>query len=139
MKNPEFLEGISQMAVKAGPYNMFYPVFNRDIAHMAVFMIAPLEKIKSILPSTLMHHFRLTPCHGIAAMSASQHNDSDIGPCNGVNIGVPLVLDKATTVFTGILHKAPEVPMIYVPYLAVNTGIARVTGLELSNNPGPLT
>ncbi len=136
MKYSGFFEGISQTAVKVGPYNTFYPVFYRDTAHMAVFMIAPLEKIRSILPSKRMHPFRLTPWHGMVTMSASQHKESDIGLYNGVNIGVPFVLDKATPVFTGILHKAPEVPMIYVPYLAVNTEIARVTGIELANNPG---
>jgi len=136
MKNPEFFEGIPQTAVKAGPYNTFYPVFYRDTAHMAVFMIAPLEKIKSILPSKRMHPFRLTPWHGMVTMSASQHKNSDIGPYNMVEIGIPFALDKATPVFTGILHKVPEVPMIYLPYFTVNTEIARFTGIELANYPG---
>lgn len=136
MKNSEFFEGIPQTAVKVGPYNTFYPVFYRDTAHMAVFMLAPLEKIKSILPSKRMFPFRLTPWHGMVTMSATQHKDSDIGPYNMVEIGVPFVLDKATPVFTGILHKVPEVPMIYLPYFTVNTEIARFTGIELANYPG---
>ena len=136
MKNSEFFEGIPQTAVKAGPYNAFYPVFYRDTAHMAVFTLAPLEKIKSILPSKRMNPFRLTPWHGMVTISASQHKDSDIGPYNMVEIGVPFVLDNATPLFTGILHKVPEVPMIYLPYLIVNTEIARVTGIDLANYPG---
>jgi hypothetical protein len=140
MENSDFFERIPQTAVKVGPYNTFYPLFYRDTAHMAVFMIAPLAKIKSILPSKRMHPFRLTPWHGMVTMSATQHKDSDIGPYNMVEIGVPFVLDKATPVFTGILHKTPEVPMIYLPYLAclpaVNTEIARFTGIELANYPG---
>jgi hypothetical protein len=64
MKNSGFFDGIPQTAVKVGPYNTFYPVFYRDTAHMAVFMLAPLEKIRSILPSKRMYPFRLTPWHG---------------------------------------------------------------------------
>jgi nitrogen fixation protein len=130
-----FFDGIPQTAVKVGAYNTFYPVFYRDTAHMALFMLAPLEKIKSILPSIRMHPFRLTPWHGMVTLSATQHKDSDIGPYNMVDIGVPFVLDKATPLFTGILHKIPEVPMIYLPYFTVNTEIARVTGVELANYP----
>ncbi len=136
MKNFEFFDGIPQTAVKVGPYNTFYPIFYRDTAHMAVFMLVPLEKIKSILPSKRMNPFRLTPWHGMVTMSASQHKDSDIGPYNMVEIGVPFVMDKATPVFTGILHKVPEVPMIYLPFFSVNTEIARFTGIELANYPG---
>lgn len=139
MKNSEFFDGIPQTAVKVGPYNTYYPVFYRDTAHMAVFMLAPLEKIRSILPSKRMHPFRVTPWHGMVTLSTSQHKDTDIGPYNMVDIGVPFVLDKATPVFTGILYKVPEPPMIYLPYLMVNTEIARFTGIELANNPGFLT
>jgi hypothetical protein len=136
MKNSEFYEGIPQTAVKVGPYNTFYPVFYRDTAYMSIFMLAPLDKVKSLLPSKRMHPFRLTPWHGMVTMSATQHKDSDIGPYNMVEIGVPFVLDKATPVFTGILHKPPEVPMIYLPYFTVNTEIGRFIGIELANYPG---
>jgi hypothetical protein len=136
MQKSEFFEGIPQTAVKVGQYNTFYPVFYRDTAHMAVFMLAPLEKVKSILPSKRMNPFRLTPWHGMVTMSASQHKDSDIGPYNMVEIGVPFILDNATPLFTGILHKVPEVPMIYLPYLIVNTEIAQFTGIGLANYPG---
>ena len=116
MKNSEFFDGIPQTALKVGPYNIFYPTFYRDTAYMAVFLLAPLEKIKSILPSKRMNPFRLTPWHGMVTMSATQNKDSDIGQFNMVDIGVPFVLDKATPIFTGILHKVPEVPMIYLPF-----------------------
>lgn len=136
MKNSEFFEGIPQTAVKVGPFNTFYPVFYRDTTYMSVFLLAPLDKVKSVLPSKRMNPFRLTPWHGMVTMSASQHKDTDIGPYNMVEIGIPFVLDKATPVFTGILHKPPETPMIYLPYFTVNTEIARFTGIELANYPG---
>jgi hypothetical protein len=135
MQNSEFFEGIPQTAVKVGLYNTFYPVFYRDTAHMALFTLAPLEIIKSILPSKRMHPFRLTPWHGMVTLSASQHKDSDIGPYNMVDIGIPFVLDKATPVFTGLLHKTPEIPMIYLPYFMVNSERARFTGIDLANFP----
>jgi hypothetical protein len=136
MKNSDFFEGISQTAVKVGAYNTLYPVFYRDTAHIAVFILAPLEKIKSILPSKRMHPFRLTPWHGMVTLSASQHKDSDIGPYNMVDIGIPFVLDKATPIFSGLLHKLPEIPMIYLQYFIVNTERARFTGIDLANYPG---
>lgn len=135
MKDSGFFDGIPQTAVKVGPYDIFYPVFNKDTAHIAIFMLAPLDKIRSILPSKRMHPFRLTPWHGMVTLSATQHNDTDIGPYNMVDIGIPFALGKPTPVFTGILHKIPEVPMIYLPYLMVNTEIARLSGIELANYP----
>jgi hypothetical protein len=136
MNNYDFFEGIPQTVVKVVGLNTFYPVFYRDTAHIAVFMLAPLEKIKSILPSKRMYPFRLSPWHGMVTLSASQHKDSDIGTYNMVDIGIPFVLDKATPVFTGLLHKTPEIPMIYLPYFMVNTETAWLSGIDLANYPG---
>lgn len=135
MQNIEFFEGIPQTAVKVGPYNTFYPIFYRDIAYLSVFLLASLDKVKSILPSNRMHPFRLTPWHSMVTITASQYKDSDIGPYNQVSIGIPFVLDKASPVFTGILHKPPEVPMIYTLYLAVTTEISCVAGVNIANYP----
>lgn len=52
MKSSEFFESIPQTAVKVGPHNTFYPVFYRDTAYMSVFLLAPLDKVKSLLPKT---------------------------------------------------------------------------------------
>lgn len=131
----DFFLGIPQVDVKVGPFNSRYPIFYRELAYMGVFLLAPLERVKSLLPSIRMHPFRLTPWHCMVTITATQYKDSDVGPYNQVSIGVPFVLDKATPVFTGMLHKPPEVPMIYTLYLPVTTELARVTGIEVANYP----
>ncbi len=135
MQTQDFFKGIPQADVKVGSFNTRYPIFYRELAYMSVFLLAPLEKVKSILPSKRMFPFRLTPWHCMVTMTATQYKDSDVGPYNQLSIGVPFVLDKASPVFTGILHKPPEVPMIYTLYLPVTTEIARLTGIEVANYP----
>ncbi len=135
MQTQDFFEGITQIDVKVGPFNARYPIFYRELAYMSVFFLAPLEKVKSILPSKRIHPFRLTPWHCMVTITATQYKDSDIGPYNQVSIGVPFVLDKESPAFTGILRKPPETPMIYTLYLPVTTEIARTTGIEAANYP----
>jgi hypothetical protein len=135
MEKTEFFEGIPQTAVKVGSYNIQYPIFYRDLTYLSVFLLAPLNKVKSILPSKRMHPFRLTPWHCMVTITASQYKDSDVGPYNQVSVGIPFVLDKASPVFTGILHKPPDVPMIYTLYLPVTTEISRVAGVNMANYP----
>ena len=135
MQSQEFFEGINQVDVKVGPFNCRYPIFYRELEFMSIFLLAPLDKVRSFLPSKRMYPFRLTPWHCMITLSATQYSDSDIGPYNQVSIGVPFVLDKPSPVFTGILHKPPEIPMIYTLYLPVSTEIAKVTGIEIANYP----
>jgi hypothetical protein len=135
MQKNEFFGGIPQTAVKVGPFDTFYPIFYRDVTYLGVFLPAPIDKVKHILPSVRMHPFRLTPWHCMITITASQYKDSDVGPYNQVSIGVPFVLDKPSPVFTGILHKPPEVPMIYTLYLPVTTEISRATGVNIANYP----
>lgn len=135
MQSQDFFRGIPQVDVKVGSMNSRYPIFYREVAYISVFLLAPLEKVKSILPSKRMHPFRLTPWHCVVTVTATQYKDSDVGPYNQVSVGVPFVLDNTTPVFTGILHKPPEVPMIYTLYLPVTTEIARITGIEVANYP----
>jgi hypothetical protein len=68
-------------------------------------------------------------------ITATEYKDSDVGPYNQVSIGIPFVLDKPTPILTGILHKAPEVPLIYTLHLPVTTEHARISGIEMANYP----
>ncbi len=138
MQKIDFFEGIQQAPVKVGTQSVPFPLFYRDLAYLGVFLLAPLDAVKSTLPSKRMLPFRLTPWHCIVTITASEYKDSDIGPYNAVSIGVPFVLDKASPVFTGILHKPPEVPMIYLIHLPVTTEIARDTGVAVANFPESL-
>jgi hypothetical protein len=64
VKNSDFFESIPQTATKVGPYNAFYPLYYRDTSQLVVIMLAPFEKIRSILPLKRMHPFRLTLWYG---------------------------------------------------------------------------
>ena len=135
MQKEDFFKGINQIEIKSGPYVTKYPIFYREVSYLGVFLLAPLDKIRDILPSKRMHPFRLTPWHSMFTITATEYKDSDVGPYNQVSIGIPFVLDKQTPVLTGILHKAPEVPLIYTLYLPVTTEHSRISGIEMANYP----
>lgn len=138
MQKNDFFDGILQSPVKIGSQSVPFPLFYRDLAYLGVFLLAPLDAVRSILPSKRMHPFRLTPWHCMVTITASENKESDIGPYNAVSIGVPFVLDRASPLFTGILRKPPAVPMIYLLYLPVTTEMARDTGVAVANFPESL-
>jgi hypothetical protein len=135
MQKEDFFNGINQIDVKTGPYYTRYPIFYREVSYIGLFLLAPLDKIRDILPSERMHPFRLTPWHSMFTITATEYKDSDVGPYNQVSIGIPFVLDKQTPLFTGILHKAPEIPSIFTLHLPVSTEHSRVSGIEMANYP----
>lgn len=131
----KFFEGVIQSEVQVGTYTTRYPVFYRDVSYMSMFLLAPLEKVKNILPSKRLNPFRLTPWHSMITITATEYKDSDVGQYNQVSVGVPFMYDKPSPVFTGILSKPPEIPMIYTLFLPVTTKAACVTGIEMANYP----
>jgi hypothetical protein len=135
MQKTDFFEGIKQTSLIAGPYNVPIPLFYRDLAYLGVYLLAPLTKVRSILPSKRMHPFRLTPWHCIVTITVSEFRDTDIGPYNTLSIGVPFFLDRISPVLMGILRTPPEAPMIHVLHLPVTSEIARATGVEIANFP----
>jgi hypothetical protein len=135
MNKEDFFKGIYQTEVKTGFYNIKYPIFYREVTYLGLFLLAPLDKIRDILPSNRMNPFRLTPWHSMFTITATQYNDSDVGRYNQISIGIPFVFDKQTPLFTGILHKVPEVPLIYTLHIAVNTEHSRDSGIEMANYP----
>jgi len=135
MQKSDFFEGITQAPVKVGNYDIQVPIFYQDITSIGVFLLAPLDKVRTILPSKRMNPFRVTPWHCLVTITASEYKETNLGPYNAVSIGIPLILDRTTPLLTGILHKPPEVPMIYVLYLPVTTEKARETGFEIASYP----
>jgi hypothetical protein len=131
----DFFKGIYQIEVKSGLFITKYPIFYRDLSYLGLFLLAPLDKINKILPSKRMNPFRLTPWHSMFTITATQYKESDVGPYNQVSIGIPFVLDKQTPIFTRILRKSPEVPLIYTLYLPVTTEGSRDAGIEMANYP----
>ncbi len=135
MNSADFFKDIYQIEVKSGSYITKYPIFYREVTYLGLFLLSPLDRIKDILPSKRMNPFRLTPWHSMFTITATQYKDSDVGPYNQVSIGIPFVLDKQSPLFTGILHKVPEVPLIYTLHLAVTTERSRDSGIEMANYP----
>lgn len=138
MRNSDFFEGITQSPVKFGNYDIHVPIFYQDITSMGVFLLAPLDKVRTILPSKRMNPFRVTPWHSLVTITASENKETDIGAFNAVSIGIPFILDRISPLFTGILHKPPEVPMIYVLYMPVTTEKVRKIGFEIASYPESL-
>jgi hypothetical protein len=102
---------------------------------MSVSLLAPLEKIKSILPSKRMRPYRITPWHSVLSITAYEYRECDIGPYNEVSIGVPLTIDKETPMFIGIFRKLPKVLTAYRYKLPVTTEAAREIGDEFAGYP----
>ena len=50
-------------------------------------------------------------------------------------IGIPVVLDESSPLFTGILRKAPTVPKFYIRHLPVTTEVAHKVGVEFAGYP----
>ncbi len=135
MDKISFFKGVKQSIVKMDPYDINVPIFYRAMSSLGVYILAPINEVKSILPSARMHPFRVTPWHCIITITASEYKETDIGSYNQVSIGIPFILDRISPALTGILHKPPEHPMIFMLYLPVTTEIARVTGLKMANYP----
>lgn len=135
MGKDDFFKGINQIEVQTGPFNTKYPIFYREVSYLGLFLLAPINKIRDILPSKRMNPLRLTPWHSMFTITATEYKDSDVGPYNQVSIGIPFVLDKQTPLLTGILNKPPEIPSIFTLHLPVTTEHSRVSGIEMANYP----
>ncbi len=135
MNKDDFFKGIYQIEVQSGSNSIKYPIFYREVSYIGLFLLAPIDKITAILPSKRMNPFRLTPWHSMFTITATQYKDSDLGPYNQVSIGIPFVLDNQTPIFTGVLHKVPDVPLIYTLHLPVRSEHARDSGIAMANYP----
>jgi hypothetical protein len=130
-----FFTGVQQTMVKTDSISFRVPLFYQDMLSMGVFLLAPMKKVRKLLPSGRMHPYRVTPWHCIITITVTEYRETDVGPYNQVSIGIPFTMDRKSPVLTGILHKPPERPMIYLLHLPVTSDTARVTGLEMANYP----
>lgn len=135
MRQKEFFQQIEQVEVPWGSRTIFLPVFYYDVATLSAQFLAPIARVRPLLPSSRMHPLRVTPWHCVVSISAFEYRDSDIGPYNEVSIGVPIVLDEPNPLFIGTLRKAPAVPQVYVRHLPVTTEVARKAGVEFAGYP----
>ncbi len=135
MQQEEFFQQIEHVKVPWGSRTIFLPVFYYDVATLSVQFLAPINRVKQLLPSARLHPLQITPWHCVVSISAFEYRNSDIGPYNEVSIGVPVVLDEPSPLFVGTLRKVPTVLPVYVRHLPVTTAIARDAGIDFAGYP----
>lgn len=135
MSKDGFFQEIEHTAVPWRQRQLYVPVFYQDVMSLSVSFLAPMERVKAILPSTRMKPYRVSPWHSIVSITAYKYRDSDIGPYNEISIAVPITLDRETPLFTGTIRRTPQVPKLYVRHLPVTTEIAREVGVEFAGYP----
>jgi hypothetical protein len=131
----DFFQEIEHTAVPWGQYQLHVPVFYYDVMFMSVSILAPLDKIRALLPSNRLKPYRITPWQGALSITAYEYRESDIGPYNEVSIAVPVTIDKETPMFTGSLRRMPKDLMVYSHHLPVTTEIARAVGADFAGYP----
>ncbi|MGE5140042.1 MAG: acetoacetate decarboxylase family protein [Rudaea sp.] len=134
-RNLDFFRGILQATVPVGKYMMCMPLFYYDFTALLVTFVTPLERIRPLLPSPVMHALRLTPWHGVTVFAAFEYRDTDIGPYNELSIAFPITLHKPAPVLTGLLKPMSEGMTTYIRHLPVTTEIARDLGIEHAGYP----
>ncbi len=134
-RNLDFFKGIIQGSVPIGKYVACMPLFYYDFTALLVSFVTPLERIRSLLPSSVMHPLRLTPWHGITLFTAFEYRDTDIGPYNEFGVTFPVTLHKPAPVLTGLLKAMSGGLTTYIWQLPVTTEVARDLGIEHAGYP----
>lgn len=135
MRDKEFFEQVAQVTNEAGGYEYRTPTFYQDMTTLNVAFLTPQRRIRKLLPSRKMKPLRMTPRHGITAITAFEYRESDIGPYNEVAISFPVTMgDRRPPMFFGTMRALQE-PTAYVWQLPVTTEIARYGGVELYGFP----
>ena len=135
MRDLAFFQEIEHTQVPWGDRQIWVPVFYYDFMTLGTYWLAPFEKVKALLPSNRMIPYRVSPWHTLVSITVYEYRDCDIGPYNEVSFSIPFTLDRASPLLTGILRKAPQVPMVYIHHLPVTTEIARDAGVEFAGYP----
>lgn len=135
MSTNDFFQEIEHTPVPWRDYRLHAPLFYQDLMFLSVSMLAPMQRLKALLPSNRMKPYRITPWHGVLSITAYAYRECDLGPYNEVSIAIPVTLDQQTPLFTGMLRKMPAVPMPYILHLPVTTEIAREVGAEFAGYP----
>lgn len=135
MSAGDFYQEIEHTPVTWRTHELHVPLFYPDIMLMTVSILAPLKRIRAVLPSTRLKPYRITPWHSTLSITAYRYRKSDIGPYNEVSVDIPVTLDDENPLFTGSLRRIPKVPMTYIHSLPVTTEIAREVGAEFAGYP----
>jgi len=135
MISNDFYQEIEHTPVQGRNYKLHVPLFYSDFMLISASYLAPLERIETILPSSRLKPYRITPWHGVVSITVYKYRKCDIGPYNEVGVGIPVTLDQPTPLFTGLIRPMPSNPFIYSHRLPVTTRIAMDVGKEFAGYP----
>jgi hypothetical protein len=135
IKNLDFFQEIEHRKLPWRESGIYFPFFYYDSMRLVAQFLAPMERVKALLPSKRMHPLRINQSHSVVSISAYEYRDCDIEPYKEVGISIPVTLDEVSPLSTGISQQVPDVPKIYIHHLPVTTEIARDAGIELAGYP----
>ena len=135
MHDLSFFQQVAHVEVPWGETTISVPIFYYDISSISAAFLTPLDKIKALLPSPRMKPLRVTPWHGLTAITAYEYRDCDLGPYNEVSISFPITIDKTSSWVKTLLGKTDEYLKVYIRHLPVTTEIARAVGVDFAGFP----
>ncbi len=135
MKESGFFDGVGQIQVPWQGTSIGVPTFYQDVRMLTAMFMAPLERVRALLPSKRLHPYRPTPWHSVVYIAAYEYRASDLGPYNELMIAIPVSEGRPSPLFAGLLRPPPAEPTGYVWYLPVTTELARSTGVEAAAYP----
>jgi hypothetical protein len=135
MIDSDFFQEVKHTLVPWLGYHLHVPVFYHDIRFISASYLAPLEKVRKLLPSSRLHPFPVMPGRAAVSITAYQYLESDLGPYNEVIFSIPVSIDRSMPQFTGSLRKSPSPVITFIHTIPVTTEIARKVGLEFAGYP----
>lgn len=131
-RDKAFFEQLEQVSINWGDRQMLAPVFYYDVMTLSLQFLAPVDRVRELLPSRRMHPVRVTPNQCLVSLAAFEYRDCDLDPYNEISVGIPMMLDKPSSPFTGLLKPTPVEPWVYIRHLPVNTQEAQDAGIEFA-------
>lgn len=135
MVDNAFFEGVGQSPVPHPKYRVCRPVFYNEMSALQAVFLAPVKRVRKLLPSPEMHAIRVTPWHALAAITAFEYRQTDIGPYNELSISFPVSIGQRAPVLLGMLGQLAHGFTAYIHHLPVTTEIALDLGIEVANYP----
>lgn len=129
----EIFRGVKQWELTPG---VKFPVFYYDNTSLSAMYTAATSEVKKLLPHPDMRLIEVFPGRCIAAFTAFEYRDTDIGPYNEFSIAFPIAFRKRPAPgVTVALQMRRASYSVYIWQLPVTTEIARKGGVEFYGYP----
>jgi len=111
------------------------PAYYHEAMSFNANFMAPLNLVRALLPSPVMHPLRATPWHAVVTIAACHYVATDAGPYDEMFIAIPVTLNKPALPLLGLLRHMAERPLLYIHEMPVTTQAARDGGWLWANYP----